>query len=130
MFSALDHPSVMEAGFGIPQFSLFCVSGLALGVASGVRRSFYVAQSLDENSVETVFFNGQVVFDMVGKTTVPETRRRAVIAHLAALGIQSGEDIIRLKDPGAILQPRELNKSAFRTSTPSIFAEKYQYLNF
>src|SRR5262249_7814224 len=35
-----------------------CLIGLTLGVVGGVRRSFYVAQSLNENSVEAAVRNG------------------------------------------------------------------------
>ena len=111
---------------------ILCLSGLVLGVASGVRRSLYVAQSLDENSVEMVFFDGLVVFDMLEHVeTVPAVRRRAVIEHLAALGIRSREDVIRLKEMEDILKFRQEDKSdVLRTLNPGIFAEKYQYPNF
>ena len=70
-----------------------------MGVTAGVRRSIYVAEALDENAAGIVVANGQFLFDLFEKpSTIPESRRQAVLAHLNALGIRSREDVIRLGD--------------------------------
>ena len=110
-----------------PAIFVVCLIGLAIGVMAGVRRSGYVAEAMNENAAGSVIANGEHVFDMFGPLTIPEGRRRAMLAHLNALGIRSREDVIRLRDsvrttrrPRA--QPLMLN--------PPMFLEKYQYMSF
>ena len=87
----------------------------------------YVAEAVDENAAGSVIANGEHVFDMFGPLTIPESRRRAMLAHLNALGIRSREDVIRLRDSvratrRPMAQPLMLN--------PPMFLEKYQYGSF
>jgi hypothetical protein len=110
-----------------PAIFVVCLIGLAIGVMAGVRRSGYVAEAMNENAAGSVIANGEHVFDMFGPLTIPEGRRRAMLAHLNALGIRSREDVIRLRDsvdttrrPRA--QPLMLN--------PPMFLEKYEYMSF
>ena len=105
-----------------------CLIGLAVGVTAGVRRSIYVAESLDENAAGIVVANGQFLFDLFQKpSTIPESRRQTVLAHLNALGIRSREDVIRLGERvdatrRPMAQPLELK--------PPMFLEKYDYQSF
>ena len=106
-----------------PAIFVACLIGLAIGVTAGVRRSIYVAEAVHENAVGMVIANGEHVFEMFGPLTIPEKRRRAMLAHLTALGIRSGEDVIRLRDSlRATQQPIVLN--------PPMFLEKYPYMSF
>src|SRR5262249_29994826 len=97
-----------------------CLIGLTLGVVGGVRRSFYVAQSLNENSVEAAVRNGALLFGR--PVTIPTQRRQLALAHLRDLGITSREDWMNLVARRQILDPS--------TVTPPMFKEKYIYLSF
>jgi hypothetical protein len=100
-----------------------CLIGLAFGVVAGIRRSVYVAQSLDENAVGAVIWDGTMLFDMhKNPVTIPENRRQALAAHLNALGIHSRADVIQLID--------QRNSGDLGNLKPPLFAEKYPYLSF
>ena len=125
-----DGFSSRRYGQGIwrPAILAACLIGLTVGVTAGVRRSIYVAEALDENAAGNLVTNGQFLFDLFEKpSTIPESRRQAVLAHLNALGIWSREDVIRLGDRieatrSPMAQPLELK--------PPMFLEKYDYLSF
>jgi hypothetical protein len=114
-------------GLWRPAIVVVCLIGLAIGVTAGVRRSIYVAEAVHENAAGSVIANGEHVFDMFGPLTIPEGRRRAMLAHLNALGIHSRQDVIRLRDSVSatrrpVTQPLKLN--------PPMFLEKYVYGSF
>jgi hypothetical protein len=94
-----------------------CAVGLTVGIATGVRRSIYVAQSLDENSVESVVHNGKLLIDR--RVTMPMPRRERFMAYLAARGVTSRENLMSL---AAQVHPSAL--------TPPLFKAKYDYLSF
>ena len=104
-------------GYWRPAVLCVCFIGLALGVAAGVRRSTYVAESLNENALGVVVRDGFLLFDAFAKPpTIPESRRQAMLAHLNALGIHSRDDVIRLSERENLESP--------------MFAEKYAYQSF
>ena len=94
--------------------------GLALGVAAGLRRSAYVAQALQENSAPTAIYDAMFVFDMYGKSTIPEARREAKVSKLQSLGIRTPDDVNRLAE--------RVRSSA--APEPPLFIPKYHYLSF
>jgi hypothetical protein len=96
-----------------------CFLGLALGLVAGIRRSIFVAQALHQNEVHIAIANGKHIFDLNGRETVPEVRRKAVMAHLRTLGIYSRDDIKRLmqRDDSGTLE----------TVVPPMFIGKYKY---
>jgi len=102
--------------------------GLALGIGAGVRRSFYVSESLQQNCAARAERDGEFVFDLYKRpATIPEERRQAAIARLSALGIKSGEDVKNLKrdlkeNPGRYPRNGEDRQVLFRS--------KYEYLSF
>jgi len=104
----------------LPNAVIVCLIGLTLGVVSGIRRSVYVAEALDENSVEAVVNNGALLFNR--SVTIPAQRRQLIMAHLSALGISSRDDWMRLvarrQNPGSL------------SVVPPMFREKYRFLSF
>ena len=96
-----------------------CVAGLALGVAAGVRRSIYVAQSLDPNAVGIVIRDFGFLHNR--RVIIPEARRQEKMAHLSALGIQSEDDVTKLM---------LARYDALVVVKPPMFVEKYDYLFF
>ena len=92
-------------------------------MTAGIRRSTYVAEAVHENAAGSVISNGELVFEMFGPLTIPESRRRAPLAHLNALGIHSREDVIRLRDSvSAMRRPRA---QPLKLNSP-MFLEKYR----
>jgi hypothetical protein len=117
-------------GQGLSRLAILaaCLVGLALGVTAGFRRSMYVAEALDQNAAGIVIADGEFVFDLYENVaTIPETRRRTVLAHLKALGIHSREDVIKLTDRVASARA---GKSDPPTLLPPMFYERYEYLSF
>ena len=113
--------------------------GLALGIGGGVRRSFYVAESLQPNCAARAERDGEFLFELFKQpATIPEVRRQAGIARLSALGIKSRQDAktlqedltpITLAEYESILASRgrdEPNKEYLRF----LFQSKYEYLSF
>ena len=97
-----------------------CLLGLGIGITAGIRRSIYVAQSLNENSVTMAIANGGVVFDMFPhRETIPEARRQAVLEHLGTLGIHSRDDVTQL------LQRK--NSGVLDSVAAPLFVAKYGY---
>jgi hypothetical protein len=106
---------------------LICLMlGLILGVAGGIRRSIYVAEALHENSAMKVSLDGESLFDLYGKSTIPSERRQAGLTRLAAFGIRSPEQLRQFqldlqKNPG--YRKNRKTKSA-------LFLPKYDYQSF
>jgi hypothetical protein len=102
--------------------------GIAMGVWGGIQRSMYVAEALHENSVLKVIRDGRLLFDLDEKpASIPAGRRKACMARLAALGIQSPADWGRLvsavkKSP----RPFILN----RDTRSALFLAKYDYMSY
>jgi hypothetical protein len=104
----------------VKSIPLVCVIGLALGIASGVSRSGYVAQSLNEDSTEAVLHNSRLLFDQ--RVTIPTERRQRFLAHLNTLGISSRDGWEHLA-----AQDRSVDTT---TLPPPMFKAKYGYLLF
>jgi MFS family permease len=102
--------------------------GLTIGVIGGVRRSFYVAEAMHENSVTRVLRDGRFVFDGYPvRLTIPAKRRQAKLARLATFGIRSREDLERLESLVANdTSPYRRNRAA----KAPLFLEKYDYVSF
>jgi len=104
------------------------ILGLIIGIGSGIRRSFFVAESLRQNCAVTILRDGDFLFDLLDHpATIPEQRRKAGLARLEELGIGSTGDLHRLrrdlqKDPVTYQQNRETGNG--------IFLPKYDYLSF
>jgi len=102
--------------------------GLAVGVGGGVRRSFYVAQSLQQSCAVRAERDGEFLFNLFTQSaTIPETRRQTGIARLSALGIKSADDVKHLR--------RDLNQNHGRYERNKddqglLFQSKYEYLSF
>jgi len=101
---------------------------LALGVAGGVRRSFYVAESLQQNCAVRAERDGEFLFNLLEQpATIPERRRRAGLARLSALGIKSGEDVKNLRQD---LKENPGRYQGNATDRQALFRSKYEYLSF
>jgi len=102
--------------------------GLALGVAGGVRRSFYVAESLQQNCAVRAERDGEFLFNLLEQpATIPEKRRQAGLARLSGLGIKSGEDVKNLR------QDLKENPGRYQgngTDRQALFRSTYEYLSF
>jgi hypothetical protein len=102
--------------------------GLALGVAGGVRRSFYVAESLQQNCAVRAERDGEFLFNLLEQpATIPEKRRQAGLARLSALGIKSGEDMKNLRQD---LKENPGRYQGNATDRQALFRSKYKYLSF
>ena len=74
------------------------ILGLAIGICGGIRRSEYVAESLQQDCAARAERDGEFLFDLFQRpATIPEERRQAGIARLSALGIKSKEDARNLQ---------------------------------
>jgi hypothetical protein len=104
------------------------VLGVASGVVGGIRRSQYMAEAVHPNSVQKVIHDGHFLFDFYPKpASIPARRREVGLARLAALGIQSSEDLRRLErdfkeSPDHFIRNRDA-KSA-------LFVPKYGFFTF
>jgi hypothetical protein len=102
--------------------------GLALGMAGGVRRSFYVAESLQQNCAVRAERDGEFLFNLLEQpATIPEKRRQAGLARLSAFGIKSGDDVRNLR------QDLKENPGRYQgngTDRQALFRSKYEYLSF
>jgi len=106
-----------------------CVTlGLVVGIGGGIRRSMYVAEYFHENCALRVERDGTFIFNLFKQhATVPEERKEAGRARLAAAGIYNADDVWSLhKDitecPGEYRRGRE--------SREALFLPKYDYLSF
>jgi len=104
------------------------ILGLAVGVFGGIRRSNYVAEGMHENSATRMVRDGRFLFNMFDRpATIPEPRRQAGLARLAAFGIHSADDVRSLdktlkENPGQYRQPT--------SASNGLFLPKYDYLSF
>lgn len=102
--------------------------GLAVGIGGGVRRSLYVAESLQQNCAVRAERDGEFLFNLFKQpATIPEERRQAGLARLSALGIKSGEDVKNLR------QDLKENPGRYQgngTDRQALFRSKYEYLSF
>jgi hypothetical protein len=102
--------------------------GIVLGVGGGLRRSLHVAEALHENSVTKVIRDGYFLFNLYPKSaTIPAERRDAGLARLAALGIQSRQDLQRLQR-AVEESPHQFIRN--RDTMSALFLHKYDYLSF
>jgi len=106
-----------------------CVTlGLVVGIGGGIRRSMYVAEYFHENCALRVERDGTFIFNLYKRhATVPDERKEAGRARLAAAGIYNADDVWSLhKDitecPGDYRRGRE--------SREALFLPKYDYLSF
>jgi hypothetical protein len=109
-------------------FPGIAIVGLAIGLAGGIRRSFYVAESLRQNCAVRAERDGEFLFDLFKQpATIPETRRQDGIARLSALGIQSRKDVKNLqrslKENRGLYEPDKEDRGV-------LFRSKYEYLSF
>ena len=111
-----------------PVVASLLVLGLAVGTGGGIRRSIYVAEALDDNSVIRVLRDGEFLLGSHSElATIPDTLRRTKMARFADLGIRSRDDLAQLEyrlaeDPDPFKQRRE-------TRSP-LFLEKYNYFSY
>jgi hypothetical protein len=104
------------------------VLGLSVGIVGGLRRSTYVAESLQQNCAVRAERDGEFLFDLFKRpATIPEERRRAGLARLSALGIRPADDVRQLKkdlkeNPGRYRQNSQRHEG--------LFLPKYEYLSF
>jgi hypothetical protein len=102
--------------------------GLAAGIIGGITRSRIVAESLQENAATRMVRDGKFLFDMFAwPPTIPEPRRQAGLARLAAFGIHSADDVRSLQ------KTLKENPEQYRQPTSAsngLFLPKYDYLSF
>lgn len=104
------------------------ILGLVVGICGGIRRSFFVAESLRQNCAVTILRDGDFLFDLLDHpATIPEQRRKAGRARLEELGIGSTGDLHRLRRD---LQENPVTYRQNRTTGKGIFLPKYDYLSF
>ena len=109
-------------------FVAYVLLGLAIGIAGGIHRSIYVAESLHENCVRRVDEDAQFIFNMEDRhATIPEQRTEAGRDRLRALGIYNLKDLSRLindatENPGPYQRNRE--------TRTGLFLPKYDYLSY
>src|SRR5205807_7810277 len=102
--------------------------GLAVGIAGGLRRSMYVAESLHQNCIPRVEDDAQCIFNLRERyATVPEERREAGRTRFAALGIYNTTDLWRL-NKDSTEQPERYERN--RQTRKALFLPKYDYLDY
>ena len=106
----------------------YIILGLAVGVAGGIRRSMYVAESLDPNCIPRIEDDAQLIFNLRERyALVPEERREAARTRFAALGIYNVPDLYRLYIESKEHPERyERNKR----QTRKLFVPTYDYLSY
>jgi hypothetical protein len=106
----------------------YVILGLAVGIAGGIRRSMYVAESLHQNCVPRVEEDAVLIFNLrEGYATVPEERREAGRTRLAALGIYNTRDLWRLHEDSRE-HPERYERN--RQTRKALFLPKYDYLSY
>ena len=106
----------------------YVILGLAVGIAGGIRRSMYVAESLHQNCVPRVEDDAQCIFNLRERyATVPEERREAGRTRLAALRIYNTTDLWRL-DKDSREHPERYERN--RQTRETLFLPKYDYLSY
>ncbi len=104
------------------------ILGLAVGIVGGIRRSKYVAESLQENSAWRMVRDGKYLFDMLDHpATIPQARREAGVARLKAFGIQSADDVRSLDK---IIRDKSDPQRQQAAIPPGLILPKYDYLSF
>jgi hypothetical protein len=109
-------------------FVAYVILGLGIGIAGGIRRSMYVAESLHENCVERVGCDAPFIFNIRDRyMTIPEQRTEGGRDRLRALGIYNVRDLLRLvedlkENPGLYEQNRN--------TRGALFVSKYDYLSY
>src|SRR6202011_15809 len=75
------------------------ILGLAFGIGGGIRRSFYVAESLRPNCAPRLQRDGEFLFDFFEPpATILEQRRIGGITRLSSFGINSPDDLQLLEN--------------------------------
>jgi hypothetical protein len=106
----------------------YVIVGLAVGIAGGIRRSMYVAESLHQNCIPRVEDDAQCIFNLRERyATVPEERMEAGRARFAALGIYNTTDLDRL-DEDSREHPERYERN--RQPRDGLFLPKYDYLSY
>jgi hypothetical protein len=104
------------------------ILGLSVGIAGGIRRSKYVAESLQENSAWRMVRDGKYLFDMLDHpATIPQARREAGLARLKVFGIQSADNVRSLEK---ILRDKSDPQRQQAAIPPGLILPKYDYLSF
>ena len=104
---------------------IFLALGFALGIGSGLRRAMYVAESLHDNCALKILFDSNFIFELYGRpTTVPEQRRAEARSRLAAIGIESVDDVRRVYERCAAYDAEYVQN---RTSRRPLFLPKYAF---
>lgn len=106
----------------------YIIVGLLVGIGGGIRRSFYLAESLREYCAIRVVRDGEFLFDLFDRpATIPEQRRKSGLATLEAYGIRSAEDLRGLR---SALQKNPSKYEQNRETGGGLFLPKYDYLSF
>jgi hypothetical protein len=106
----------------------FIALGLIVGIAGGLRRSLYVAESLHENCALRILLDADFIFDLYERPiTVPEKRKEAARSRLAASGILTKEDLRRLHANSVHYDAQYLQNRESRTLP---FLPKYDYWSY
>jgi hypothetical protein len=106
----------------------YVIIGLALGLAGGIRRSMYVAESLHPNCIPRIEQDAQLIFNLRERyAQVPEERRETARTRFAALGLYNVPDLARLYyDSKEHPERYERNRQARQ----ALFLPKYDYLSY
>jgi hypothetical protein len=103
----------------------FLTLGMIIGITGGLRRSWYVAEFLNQNCAFRMLLDAKLVFGLYdGPTSVPEKRRAAARARFAAAGIITIEDLQRLYKRSVERDPEYIQNRQTRTAP---FLPKYEY---
>lgn len=106
----------------------YVILGLAVGLAGGIRRSTYVAESLHPNCIPRIEDDALLIFNLRERyATVPEERREAGRTRFAALGIYNIPDLYRL-DEDSREHPERYERN--RQTREALFLPKYDYLSY
>lgn len=109
-------------------FVAFTIFGLAIGIGGGIRRSMYVAESLDENCVLKVALDADFIFNVDDRhITIPEQRIEAGRDRLRSLGIFNVKDLRQL-DYDFAENPERYERN--RQTRAGLFLPKYEFLSY
>jgi hypothetical protein len=104
------------------------ILGLSVGIVGGIRRSKYVAESLQENSAWRMVRDGKYLFDMLDHpATIPQARREAGLARLKTFGIQSADNVRSLEK---VLRDKSDPQRQQAATPHGLILPKYDYLSF
>jgi hypothetical protein len=103
------------------------IVGFAVGIVSGIHRSKYVAESIQENSVTRVARDGEFLFNLLDHpATIPAPRRQAGLARLRRFGIKSADDLKSMQTK-VNLHPEEFRHES--SNAGRLLLAKYDYLS-